>query len=56
MISIKKSSQKSIGAVRKVVLTSGDCSDDQLLSNLRSCFSDAPTMNQDREDLRNKRQ
>ena len=27
---------KSIGAVRKVVLTSGDCSDDQLLANLRS--------------------
>ena len=45
-----------IGAVCKVVLTSGDCSDGQLLANLRSCFSDAPTMNQAREDLRNMRQ
>ena len=48
--------KKSIGEVCKVVLTSGDCSDDQLLANLRSCFSDAPTMNQAREDLRNMRQ
>ena len=48
--------KKSKGAVCKVVLTSGDCSDDQLLSNLRSCFSDAPTMNEVREDLRNMRQ
>ena len=31
--------KKSIGAVHKVVLTSGDCSDDKLLANLRSCFS-----------------
>ena len=44
--------KKSIGAVCKVVLTSGDCSDDHLLDNLQSCFSDAPTMNQAREDLR----
>ena len=48
--------KKSIGAVYKVVSTSGDCSDDQLLANLRSCFSDAPTMNQAREELRNMRQ
>ena len=48
--------KKSVGAVHKVELTSGDCSDDQLLANLRSCFSDAPTMNQTREDLRNMRQ
>ena len=48
--------KKSKGAVHKVVLTSSDCSDDQLLSNLCSCFSDAPTMNQAREDLRNMRQ
>ena len=48
--------KKSIGAVCKVVLTSRDCSDDQLLANLRSCFSEAPTMNQGREDLRNMRQ
>ena len=40
--------KKSKGAVCKVVLTSGDCSDDQLLANLRSCFSDALTMNQAR--------
>ena len=39
-----------------VVLTSGDCCDDQLLSNLHSCFSDAPAMNQARKDLRNMRQ
>ena len=45
--------KKSIVAVHKVVLTSGDCSDDQLLANLRTCFSDALTMNQAREDLRN---
>ena len=48
--------KKSIGAVQKVVLTSDDCSDDQLLSNLHCCFSDAPKMNQAREDLRNMRQ
>ena len=47
--------KKSKGAVCKVVLTSGDCSDDQLLANLGSCFSDAPTMNEVREDLRNMR-
>ena len=48
--------KKSIGSVDKVVLVSGDYSDDQLLVNFRSCFSDAPTMNQVREDLRNMRQ
>ena len=48
--------KKFIGALHKVVLTSGDCSDDQLMANLRSCFSDAPKMNQAREDLRNMRQ
>ena len=48
--------KKSIGAVCKVVLTSGDCSDDQLMANFMSCFSDAPMMNQAREDLRNVRQ
>ena len=48
--------KKLIGEVCKVVLTSRDCSDDQLLANLRSCFSDAPTMNQAREDLRNMKQ
>ena len=44
---------KSIGAVSKVDLTSGNCLDDQLLANL---FPDTPTMNQAREDLRNMRQ
>ena len=48
--------KKSIEAVHKVVLTSGNCSDDQLMVNLRSCFSDVPMMNQVREDLRNMRQ
>ena len=48
--------KKLIGAVHKVVVTSWDCSDDQLLANFRSCFLDAPTMNQAKEDLRNMRQ
>ena len=48
--------KKSIGAVHKVVLTNCNCLDDQLMANLRSCFSDAPTMNQARVDLRNMRQ
>ena len=45
--------KKSIGAVCKVVLTSRNCADDHLLSNLRSCLSDAPAMSKSREDLRN---
>ena len=40
----------------KVVMTSDNCSDDELLSKFRSCFSDAPTMNQAWEELRNLRQ
>ena len=48
--------KKSIGAVHKVVLTSSDGSNYQLLANLRSCFSDAPTMNSARGDIRNMRQ
>ena len=48
--------KKSTGTVHMVVLTSKDCSDDQLIDNLRSSFSDAPTMNMAREELRNKRQ
>ena len=31
-------------------------SDNALLAKLRSCFSDAPTMNEAREELRNMRQ
>ena len=48
--------KKSKGAVCKVVMTSDNCSDDELLSKLRSCFSDAPTMNQAWEELKNLRQ
>ena len=48
--------KKLTGAVQKVVMTSDKCSDDELLSKLRSCFSDAPTMNQAWEELRNLRQ
>ena len=44
---------KKSKAVCQVILTSGNSSDNQLLANLRSCFSDAPMMNQAREDLRN---
>ena len=38
--------KKLTGAVHQVVMTSNNCSDDELLTKLRSCFSDAPTMNQ----------
>ena len=37
-------------------MTSKDCSDDRLLLKLRNAFSDAPTMNQAREELRSMRQ
>ena len=48
--------KKSMGAVHQVVMTSDNCSDDELLSKLRSCFSDTPTMNVVWEELRNLRQ
>ena len=48
--------KKSMGAVCQVVMSSDNCSDDELLAKLRSCFSDAPTMNQAWEELRNLRQ
>ena len=48
--------KKSMGAVCQAVMTSDNCSDDKLLAKLRSCFSDAPTMNQVQEELRNLRQ
>ena len=48
--------KKSTGAVCQVVMISNNCSDDELLTKLRSCFSDAPTMNQAWEELRNLRQ
>ena len=48
--------KKLMVAVHKVVITSDNCSDDELLSKLRSHFSDTPTMNQAWEELRNPRQ
>ena len=47
----QKSFKKSTGAVHMVVLSSEDCSDDQLIDNLRSSFSDAPTMNMAKEGI-----
>ena len=37
-------------------MTSDKCSDDELLSKPIGCLSDAPTMNQAQEELRNLRQ
>ena len=48
--------KKSAGAVRQVILSCGDFSDDELVTKLRSCFSHAPTMNEAREELCNMRQ
>ena len=48
--------KKLTGAVRKMVMTSKDFSDDELLLKLRNAFSDAFTMNQAREELRSMRQ
>ena len=48
--------KKSAGAVRQVILSCENFSDDELVTKLRSCFSHAPTMNEAREDLRNMRQ
>ena len=48
--------KKSTGAVQKVVMSCKNYSDKMLLAKLRSCFSDAPTMNDAREELRNMRQ
>ena len=48
--------KKSIGAVGQMVMISDNCSDDELLTKLRSFFSDAPTTNQAQEELRNLRQ
>ena len=45
--------KKSAGAVRQVILSCGDFSDDELVTKLHSCFSHAPTMNEAREELRN---
>ena len=48
--------KKSAGAVRQVILSCGDFSDDELVTKLHSCFSHAPTMNEAREELHNMRQ
>ena len=48
--------KKSAGAVRQVILSCEDFSDDELVAKLRSCFSHAPMMNEAREELRNMRQ
>ena len=45
--------KKSAAAVRQVILSCNNFSDDELVSKLRSCFSHAPTMNEAREELRN---
>ena len=45
--------KKSAGAVRQVILSCDNFSDDELVTKLRSCFSHAPTMNEAREELRN---
>ena len=45
--------KKSAGAVRQVILSCGDFSDDELVTKLCSCFSHDPTMNEAREELCN---
>ena len=48
--------KKLTGAVRQVVMSCRNLSDDALLAKLRSSFSVVPTMNEAREELRNMRQ
>ena len=48
--------KKSAEAVRQVILSCEEFSDEELVAKLRSCFSHAPTMNEAREELRNMRQ
>ena len=45
--------KKSAGAVRQVILSCNNLSDDELVTKLQSCFSHALTMNEAREELRN---
>ena len=45
--------KKSSGAVRQVILSCNNLSDDELVTKLRSSFSHAPTMNEAREELHN---
>ena len=48
--------KKSAGAVRQVILSCNNFTDDELVTKLWSCFSHAPTMNEAREELCNMRQ
>ena len=48
--------KKSAGAVRQVILSCDNLSNNELVTKFRSCFSHAPTMNKAREELRNMRQ
>ena len=48
--------KKSTGAVRQVVLSCNELTDDELVTKLRNCFSHAPTMNEAREELQNMKQ
>ena len=48
--------KKSAGAVRQVILSCNNLSDDELVTKLQSCFSHALTMNEAREELCNMRQ
>ena len=43
--------KKSTGAVRQVILSCDEFSDDELVAKLRSCFFHAPMMNEAREEL-----
>ena len=45
--------KKSAGAVRQVILSCSNFSDDELVTKLQSCFSHATTMNEAREELCN---
>ena len=48
--------KKSAEAVRQVILSCEEFTDDELVTKLRSCFSHASTMNEAREELQNMRQ
>ena len=48
--------KKSAGAVRQVILSCEEFSDDELVLKLQSCFSHAPMMNEAREELWNMRE
>ena len=48
--------KKSAGAVRQVILSCSNFSDDELVTKLRSCFSHTPMMNEAREEIHNMQQ